>query len=80
MNLDLFPKAFSNCLQRGITVECEAKDYYGNRIQLHVKRKGKIVDSSKQYYNNKTVGDKQKEIYITLYERELKKNKIPQTL
>jgi hypothetical protein len=47
---------------------------------LHVKRKGKIVDSSKQYYNNKTVGDKQKEIYITLYERELKKNKIPQTL
>ena len=34
-----------------------------------------IVDSSKQYYNNKTVGDKQKEIYITLYERELKKNK-----
>ena len=67
MNLDLFPKAFSYCLQRGITVECEAKDYYGNRIQLHVKRKGKIVDSSK-------------EIYITLYERELKKNKIPQTL
>ena len=80
MNLDLFPKAFSYCLQRGITVECEAKDYYGNRIQLHVKRKGKIVDSSKRYYNNKTVGDKQKEIYITLYERELKKNKIPQTL
>ena len=75
MNLDLFPKAFSYCLQRGITVECEAKDYYGNRIQLHVKRKGKIVDSSNQYYNNKTVGDKQKEIYIKLYERELKKNK-----
>ena len=54
MNLDLFPKAFSYCLQRGITVECEAKDYYGNRIQLHIKRKGKIVDSSKQYYNIKT--------------------------
>lgn len=80
MNLDLFPTAFSYCLQHGITVEVEAKDYYGNRIQLHVKKKGKIVDSSKQYYNNKTVGDKQKEIYITLYERELKKNKIPQTL
>jgi hypothetical protein len=73
MNLDLFPTAFSYCLQHGITVEVEAKDYYGNHLKIHVKRNGKIVDTSKEYYNNKTVGEKQKEIYITLYERALKK-------